>query len=169
MPKEQHRRRDYRNAVRLMVIGVLLFLFGLALYFQPEGEELFTVMVRFPVVKVNLVPAMLMLGGALCWMIGSSSRSEVIKARVSHRQKLQDKLDVMQRKNMLDEAFQDTNKDAQKRHLISLGYAGVLVLILIAAIVDVMLKGFLFKHILMYSVVAITVGVKFAIHVVHNR
>ncbi|MFK5977906.1 MAG: hypothetical protein QM488_03345 [Rhizobiaceae bacterium] len=169
MPKEQHRRRDYRNAVRLMVVGAFLFVFGLLLYFQPVGEELFTLMVRFPVVKVNLVPAMFMLGGALCWVIGSSSRSEVIQARVSHRQKLQDKLDVMQRKNMLDEAYRDTNKEAQKRHLVSMGYVGVLALILIAAIVDVMLKGFLFKHILMYSVVAITVGIKFAIHIVHNR
>ncbi|PCI03418.1 MAG: hypothetical protein COB78_10700 [Hyphomicrobiales bacterium] len=169
MPKEQHRRRDYRNAVRLMVIGAFLFLFGLALYFQPVGEELFTVMVRFPVVEVNLAPAMLMMAGALCWMIGGSSRSEVIKARISHRQKLQDKLDVLQRKNMLDEAFQETNKEAQQRHLTSLAYAGVLVLLLIAAVLDVMTKGFLFKHILMYSAVMMTVGVKFAIHVVHNR
>ena len=92
-----------------------------------------------------------------------------MKARISHRQKLQDKLDILQRKNMLDEAFQETNKQAQQRHLITMAYAGVLVLIIIAAIIDVMFKGFLYKHILMYAAVALTVGVKFAIHVVHNR
>ena len=148
MPHSKTLRFKHRKAIFFEILGGMIFLGGIALYFQPVDEALFTLFIRFPIVEINFAPGGIMLFGALMWGASESTRLET-------------GIQITAEKDGVVEA----DKEDHRRHAaLSFCYLAVMLVIGGVMIQDVLGNGLVYKNIMMFLFVAITVGVKFLLH-----
>lgn len=142
----------HRKAIFFEILGGIIFLSGIALYFQPVDEALFTLFIRFPIVLINFAPGGVMLIGALIWGTAESTRVETGIQITSET-----------------EGAAEANKEDHRRHAAwSVCYLAVLLVIGGVMIQDFLGNGLVYKNIMMFLFVAITVGAKFLLHRVQD-
>ena len=142
----------HRKAIFFEILGALIFLSGIALYFQPVDEALFTLFIRFPVVEINFAPGGIMLLGALIWGASESTRVET-------------GIQITAKKEGAAEA---NKEDTRRRAALSVCYLAVLLVIGGVMVQDFLGNGLVYKNIMMFVFVAATVGVKFLLHRVQD-
>ncbi|MFK5978379.1 MAG: hypothetical protein QM488_05780 [Rhizobiaceae bacterium] len=142
----------HRKAIFFEVLGGMIFLSGIALYFQPVDQALFTLFIRFPIVEINFAPGGIMLFGALMWAYGESTRLETGIQLTAEK-----------------EGTTEANKRDHRKHAaLSVCYLAVLLVIGGVMIQDFLGNGLVLKNIMMFAFVTITVGVKFLLHRVQD-
>lgn len=142
----------HRKAMFFEIIGALIFLSGIALYFQPVDEALFTLFIRFPVVEINFAPGGIMLLGALIWGTSESTRVET-------------GIQITAEKEGAAEA---NKEDTRRRTALSICYLVMLLVIGGVMVQDVLGNGLVYKNILMFAFFAVTIGAKFLLHRVQD-
>lgn len=152
MPHSKTLRFKHRKAIFFEILGGIIFLSGIALYFQPVDEALFTLFIRFPIIEINFAPGGIMLFGALMWGAAESTRLET-------------GIQITAEKKGAAEA---DKKDHRRSAALSVCYLAVLLVIGGVMIQDFLGNGLIYKNIMMFAFVAVTVGVKFLLHRVQD-
>lgn len=138
----------HQKSIFFEILGGMIFLGGIALYFQPVDEALFTLFMRFPIVEINFAPGGVMLFGALMWGFAESTRLETgIKITAEK------------------EGVVEADKEDHRRHVaLSICYLALFLVIGGVMIQDVLGNGLVYRNILMFVFFTITIGVKFLLH-----
>lgn len=165
MPKKPEMQDQRRKAALIEIIGAGLFMVGLAMYFRPPGQEFFKLLITLPgLVRLDVAPASVMTIGALFWLFGKASRHEVDTKLTAQKLKYRRQFGLKRPDDEKQEILREIQKAVQNHYYSSWGYAGVLVLVVVAFITNLMDNGFIFKNALMFSMVWIVIAVKFKLH-----
>lgn len=158
-------RSKNRKAVIMELIGAAIFFVGLGMYFQPPGEELFTLIITLPtLVRLDVASATVMTVGALFWAYGKATRHAVDTKITADKQKFRREFGLKRREEDKQDILWETEKAIRNHYYMSWAYVGVLFLIVIAIVADLIDKGFIFKNILMFVMVGIVIAAKLMLH-----